>query len=66
MRQWSLLPSCSLAKNVYACASTKITWSFSGKLIGLGAKCPRYIVKIKEEMAAFFISGSVVVFLLPL
>ena len=45
----------SLAKNVYACAATKITWSVSGKVK----------MKMKEEMAAFFVSGSVVV-LLPL
>ena len=48
-------------KNVYACAATKVTLSFSGKLIGLDAKSPRNIVKIKEEMAAFFVRGSVVV-----
>ena len=43
----------SLAKNVYACAATKITWSISDKVIGLEAKSPRNIVKMKEEMAAF-------------
>ena len=37
----------------------------SGKVIGLEAKSPRNIVKMKEEMAGFFVSGSVVV-LLPL
>ena len=46
--------SLSLAKNVSACAATKITWSISGKVIGLEAKCPRNIVKMKEEMAAKF------------
>ena len=50
----------SLAKNVYACAATKITWSTSGKVIGLEAKSPRNVVKMKEEMAAFLVSGSVV------
>ena len=53
----------SLAKNVYACAATKITWSISGKVIGLEPRFPRNIVKMKKEMAAFFVSGSVVVFL---
>ena len=48
-------------KNVYACAATKVTLSFSGKLIGLDAKSPRNIVKMKEEMVAFFVRGSVVV-----
>ena len=55
----------SLAKNVYACAATKIKRSISGKVIGLEAKSPRNVVKMKEEMAAFFASGCVVV-LLPL
>ena len=50
----------SLAKNVYACAATKITWSISGKVIGLEAKSPRNVVKMKEEMAAFFVCVSVV------
>ena len=50
----------SLAKNVYACAAAKITWSISGKVIGLEAKSPRNVVKMKEEMAAFFVCGSVV------
>ena len=31
--------------------------------IGLEAKSPRNVVKMKEEMAAFFVSGSVVVLL---
>ena len=44
----------SLAKNAYACPAIKITWSISGKVIGLQAKSPRNIVKMKEEMAAFF------------
>ena len=43
----------------------KITWSISGKVIGLEANSPRNVVNMKEEMAAFFVSGSVVV-LLPL
>ena len=55
----------SLAKNVYACAATKITWSISGKVIGLEAKSSRNVVKMKEEMALFFVSGCAVV-LLPL
>ena len=42
-----------------------MTWSISGKVIGLEAKSPRNVVNMKEEMAAFFVSGSVVV-LLPL
>ena len=50
----------SLAKNVYACAATKITWSISGRVIGLEAESPRNVVKMKEEMAAFFVCGSVV------
>ena len=50
----------SLAKNAYACAATKITWSIFGKVIGLEAKSPRNVVKMKEEMAAFFVCGSVV------
>ena len=54
----------SLAKNVYACAATKITWSISGKDIGLEAKSPRNVVKMKEEMATFFVSGTDVVLLL--
>ena len=44
----------SLAKNAYACPAIKITRSISGKVIGLEAKSPRNIVKMKEEMAAFF------------
>ena len=55
----------SLAKNVYACATKKITWSISSKVIGLGAKSRRNVVKMKAEMAAFSVSGSVEV-LLPL
>ena len=43
----------SLAKNVYSCAAPKITWSISGKVIGLEAKSPRNAVKMKEEIAAF-------------
>ena len=47
-----------LAKNVYAFAATKITWSISGKVIGLfEAKSPRSVVKMKEEMATSFVSG---------
>ena len=55
----------SLAKNVYACATTKMTWSISSKVIGLDAKSRRNVVKMKAEMAAFSVSGSVEV-LLPL
>ena len=48
-----------LAKNVYAFAATKITWSISGKVIGLfEAKSPRSVVKMKEEMATSFVSGK--------
>ena len=54
----------SLAKNVYACAATKITWSLSGKDIGLEAKSPRNVVKMKEEMATCVVSGSDVVLLI--
>ena len=50
----------SLAKNVYACAAINITWSIFGKVTGLEVKCPRNVVKMKEEMAAIFVSGSVV------
>ena len=52
-------------KNVYACTATNITWSISGKVIGLDVKSEQEVVKMKEQMAAFFVSGSVVV-LLPL
>ena len=64
MRSLLSLVLCWLAKNVYACAATKITWSISGKVIGLEAESPRNVVKMKEEMAAFFVSGSDVVLLL--
>lgn len=64
--QRSVLPCyISLAKNVYARATKKITWSISSKVIGLGAKSRRNVVKMKAEMAAFSVSGSVEV-LLPL
>ena len=52
-------------KNVYACTATNITWLISGKVIGLDVKSAQKVVKMKEQMAAFFVSGSVVV-LLPL
>ena len=65
MLERSILNNISLAKNLYACAATLITWSISGKVIGLEAKSSRNIVKMKEKMAVFFVSGSVVV-LLPL
>jgi len=45
--------------------SDVITWSISGKVIGLEAKSLRNIIKMKEEMAGFFVIGSVVV-LLPM
>ena len=54
----------SPAKNVYACAATKITWSIFAKVIGLEAKSTRNVVKMKEEMATYFVSGSDVVLLL--
>ena len=65
MRETGLEQQHLLTKNTYACASTKITWSISDKVIGLEAKSPRNIVKMKEEMAAFLVSGSVVVLLPP-
>ena len=37
---------------------------FFGKVTGLEVKSPRNVVKMKEEMAAFFVSGSDVVLLL--
>ena len=44
----------------------KLRGRFQGKVIGLEAKSPRNIVKMKEKMAGFFfVSGSIVV-LLPL
>ena len=33
----------SLAKNAYACAATKITWSIFGKVIGLEVKSPEML-----------------------
>ena len=54
----------STAKNVYACAATKITWSIFGRVVGLEAKSPQNVVKVKEEMATYFVSGSDVVLLL--
>ena len=50
----------SLAKNVYVCAAKKITWPISGKGIDLREKSLGNVVKMKEEMAAFFVCGSVV------
>ena len=38
----------------------KIKWSISRKVIGLEAKYPRNVVKMKEEMTAFFSQWSVV------
>ena len=35
----------------------KIKWSISRKVIGLEAKYPRNVVKMKEEMTAFFLNG---------
>jgi len=46
----------SLAKNLRMCRE-KIKWSISGKVIGLEAKSPRNVVKMKEEMTAFFHNG---------
>ena len=54
-------PKTSRAKNVYACAAINITWSIFGKVTGLEVKSPRNVVKMKEEMAAIFVSGSVVI-----
>ena len=54
----------SPTKNVYACAATKIKWSIFAKVIGLEAKSARNVVKMKEEMATYFVSGSDVVLLL--
>ena len=62
MLERSILNNISEAKNVYACAATKITWSISGKVIGLEAKSPRNIVKMKEKMAGFFLSVVVLWF----
>ena len=53
MRNVTQLCLASLAKNDYACAVTNITWSISGKVIGLEVKCPLNVVKMKEEMAVF-------------
>lgn len=56
----------SLAKKMSTHASRKkMTWSISSKVIGLDAKSRRNVVKMKAEMAAFSVSGSVEV-LLPL
>ena len=38
----------------------KITWSISGKSIGLEAKYSRNVVEIKKEIAALLLNGSVV------
>ena len=38
----------------------------SGKVIGLEAKSPRNIVKMKDEMAGLFFVGGSVIVLLPL
>ena len=55
LRRRVFLKLSSLTKKVYACAATYITWSISGKVIDLEAKFPRNIVKMKEEMAGFFV-----------
>ena len=52
----------SVAKNVYASAATKITWSISGKVTGLEAKSPRNIVKLDERRNGSFLSVVVLWF----
>ena len=41
----------------------EITWSISGKVIGLEAKYPRSVLKIKGEIAAVSVSSIALAFI---